>query len=77
MNLWNCICRYHIRPDVEDSWQWNGSRTGIFSTMGMYKSLVEPPFDDPMISFPWLKIWWKVVPLKKSLFEKEFLQKTI
>lgn len=68
MDLWSCICRYTLKPDVKDTWKWIGSPNGRFATKEMYQSMVEVNFGRELSDFSWLKIWWKAIPSKVSTF---------
>lgn len=62
IDLWSCIYMIKLFSCVKGVRKWVRHPSGSFVKKDMYCSVVEDG------DFPWLKIWWKVIPSKVSSF---------
>lgn len=53
---------------MADSWWWQASTKGKFSTKEMYNAIVEVAYDEQGDFFPWERLWWKAVSTKVLAF---------
>lgn len=73
VELWMVLCRFQVNRDKPDSFRWNGSKDGSFSTRSMHNSLIQEADDEQYSSIDMSRIWCKTIPLKVLAFTWKLL----